>query len=407
MGTEARLSDFMRSPLFPIFLLATVFSGVSSAEPWQRHAVESARPIDHLSGADGVRLADCNDDGRLDIVTGWEEGDAIRIYLHPGLEEVKNPWPATTVGAVSSPEDAVFADLDGDGRLDVVSATEGKERTIFAHWAPKREAIADSAAWETAPFPSTRNRQWWMYTLPLDADSDGDTDLVIGSKNAGASLSWLENPGPETARDLSAWTLHRLTEAGWIMSIRLLEHGGDRHLCYSDRKGPGSGVWLLPILDQAPWFGDPVRIGAAGEEVMFLDVANLDDDDRPDIVAAIRPDRLRVLYQPEQPLRPWPDIADFDPLPGETYGTMKAVRVGRIDEDGLPDFALTCERAGGDRVGVLWTNLHSEFTAIGDGSGIKFDRIELLDLDEDGDLDLLTCEERAGLGVVWYENPTR
>jgi len=39
--------------------------------------------------------------------------------------------------------------------------------------------------------------------------------------------------------------------------------------------------------------------------------------------------------------------------------------------------------------------------------GIKYDRIELLDIDEDGDLDILTCEERAGLGVIWFENPTR
>ena len=42
--------------------------------------------------------------------------------------------------------------------------------------------------------------------------------------------------------------------------------------------------------------------------------------------------------------------------------------------------------------------------------GIKFDRIELLDIDGDGDLDVLTCEENygtnsQGLGVIWYENP--
>jgi hypothetical protein len=39
--------------------------------------------------------------------------------------------------------------------------------------------------------------------------------------------------------------------------------------------------------------------------------------------------------------------------------------------------------------------------------GIKFDRIELLDLDADGDLDVITCEERDNLGVIWYENPTK
>ena len=42
----------------------------------------------------------------------------------------------------------------------------------------------------------------------------------------------------------------------------------------------------------------------------------------------------------------------------------------------------------------------------GDSRGVKFDLIQLLDLDQDGDLDLLTCEERDNLGVIWYENPT-
>ena len=31
----------------------------------------------------------------------------------------------------------------------------------------------------------------------------------------------------------------------------------------------------------------------------------------------------------------------------------------------------------------------------------------MIDLDGDGDLDLLTCEEVHDLGVFWYENPTR
>jgi hypothetical protein len=30
-----------------------------------------------------------------------------------------------------------------------------------------------------------------------------------------------------------------------------------------------------------------------------------------------------------------------------------------------------------------------------------------VDLDADGDLDVITCEERANLGVFWYENPTQ
>ena len=38
--------------------------------------------------------------------------------------------------------------------------------------------------------------------------------------------------------------------------------------------------------------------------------------------------------------------------------------------------------------------------------GIKHDLVELLDLDGDGDPDVLTCEETKNLGVFGY-NPAR
>ncbi len=387
------------------FLLASAFSA-SHAADWPMHTIDAARGIEHLSGADGVRPGDINGDGLIDFVTGWEEGNAIRVYLNPGPEKSKEPWPATTISRVSSAEDAVFADLDGDGRLDVVSATEGKNRTVYVHWCPgQAENIADEKSWETAPFPTTKNSQWWMYCLPLDVDLDGDLDLLVGSKNAGASLTWLENPGHEKARDLSVWKSHRLFDVGWIMSLRLLEEEGKRHLVFSDRKGLHSGIHLLPLLDEAPWFGKPVCVAAPGEEVMFLDLAFLDDDEKLDVVAAIRPDRIAVFYQPENPLAAWEDSADLDPLPEDQFGTVKAVRIGDLDGDEIPDFAITCERADGEKRGVLGANVFSEYFPISDASGVKYDRIELLDLDADGDLDLVTCEESAGLGVIWFENP--
>ena len=37
--------------------------------------------------------------------------------------------------------------------------------------------------------------------------------------------------------------------------------------------------------------------------------------------------------------------------------------------------------------------------------GVKFDLVELVDQDGDGDLDAITCEEVDNLGVFWFENP--
>ncbi|MBU1823297.1 MAG: VCBS repeat-containing protein, partial [Bacteroidetes bacterium] len=99
--------------------------------PWLRHTIDSSS-----TGADGVKLADINGDGLPDIVTGWEEGNLTRLYLHPGKAHVKAPWPAVTVGATPSVEDAVFADLDGDGRLEILSCAEKGSEKILVHWAP-------------------------------------------------------------------------------------------------------------------------------------------------------------------------------------------------------------------------------------------------------------------------------
>jgi hypothetical protein len=85
-----------------------------------------------------------------------------------------------------------------------------------------------------------------------------------------------------------------------------------------------------------------------------------------------------------------------------------------VDGDGKSDVIFSCENASGDKSGVRWLSYkRSPFEPvwqdheISGPKGVKFDRIELLDLDDDGDMDVITCEERDNLGVIWYENPSR
>ncbi|MCB1062047.1 MAG: VCBS repeat-containing protein [Verrucomicrobiae bacterium] len=395
-----------------------------SSALWPRHTIDSADKSMGKLGADGVRLADADSDGLLDVVTGWENGDAIRVCLNPGPEKTKEPWPGFTVGRVAGAEDAVFCDLDADGVLDVVSCTEGKTRTVFVHWAPHPGGgYSDSASWKTESVPVLKQQQMWMYCLPFDVNADGRDDLILGSKNEGATVGWLEQP-TQNPRDLSTWRYHSLYEAGWIMSIRAddLDGDGDLDVIFSDRKGNSTGVWWLRNEGKAgapetgSIFAKPERLGLEGEEVMFVDVADIDGDGRLDIAAAIKPDRVALLRQPKDGVQgAWRESVQMINVPQDRFGTAKAVRVADLDLDGNVDLAVTCENAMGKLSGCFAINLSQtdgKFQAIGyrdiSGSeGVKYDRMELLDLDGDGDLDLMTCEERTNLGVFWYENPAR
>ena len=405
----------MRKRTFVIAIVSSLLLGslCHAAEGWKRHTID-----DTSRGADGVRTADVNGDGLIDLVTGWEEGGVVRVYLHPGPKKSKERWPAVTVGKVRSPEDAVFVDLDGDGATDVVSSCEGRERSLFVHWAPKdKSKYLDAAAWKTEPLPASLGKAMWMFCVPVQMDGKRGVDLVAGSKGTGAGVGWFESP--ENPRDLAAWKWRAMYAGGWIMSLFEIDidADGDPDVVITDRKGKNSGCrWLenpgpKSVGSPNPW--KEHLVGGKGQEVMFARPVDLDRNGLLDFVTAVRGDDF--LYFRRQPGKTPSWKTSSIKMPTNT-GTGKGVHVNDFDLDGRLDLVFTCENAQ-KKSGVMWLSRRADQPVTspdwlpheisGRKEGIKFDRIELLDLDADGDLDVITCEERDNLGVIWYENPTK
>lgn len=408
--------------------LGNLTTACAQGENWVRYAID-----DSLRGADGVKLADANGDGRLDIVTGWEESGQARAYFHPGPENVYQAWPRVAVGKSPATEDALWFDGNGDGQLDVLSSCEGSEQSLRLHIAPQsREHLLDETAWSTEVIPCSQGVTRWMFAVPFPtASPEGHlriSDVIVGSKSPNGMVGILRTG----SGDLKTWSIDKLVDADWIMSLEPvdMDADGDFDILYTDRKGDTSGVYWLENPGSSSSSDKRTDwkkhlIGIYGQEVMFLSLGStghfaegaakmLDA-----FYVAVKPDRIyRVsrAVEAEQLDAPTDWIEERIGLEQtERIGTSKGVAFGDLNGDGTDELVLSCESANGSKSGVVYFQRDTgsgrwKMHDVSGPQGIKFDLVELIDLDFDGDLDILTCEEREqgrGLGVIWYANPHR
>ena len=153
-------------------------------------------------------------------------------------------------------------------------------------------------------------------------------------------------------------------------------------------------------------------VGALDREVMFLDV-QADPRGLPHVAVAVKPTSA-VMFS----MKRTADVSSWDAteykLPPTGIGTAKSVRITNFK---TRQFVFSCEQASGERTGVVEVRpvsssesdqMTPESFSIHDISGptgVKYDLLQLVDIDGDGDRDVVTCEERDNLGVFWYENP--
>ena len=101
-------------------------------------------------------------------------------------------------------------------------------------------------------------------------------------------------------------------------------------------------------------------------------------------------------------------------LPDLAREEGRSVAMGDIDLDGKTDLVVATAAGSAEQSGVWWLRYSKSATDpnwdghdISGPQGIHFGRIELTDIDGDGDLDVLTSEKEENLGVIWYENPVK
>lgn len=238
----------------------------------------------------GILAADLEGDGDPDLLTRSGE-DTIVILTNDGkgrFREARLDLPEVRVRFWFGMGRPQLADLDSDGRLDLVAALEDR---VMVVWNKPRGWRFGTLATSTADDSGT--------VAVGDVDGDADPDIVQGSGHLGA-LRILTNGGSGkfTATSRVATGVKPSTPSrhlgcdGDVCRIHvattsqpmLADADGDGHLDLLVLHELTPGVTLLRG-DGAGGYGAPERVGRPLRHLERVLVADLDGDGRTDLLA--------------------------------------------------------------------------------------------------------------------------
>ena len=412
-----------------IFCLAVTKPGYATHTYWQMWAIDASG-----NGADGVHTGDINRDGLIDVVSGWEQSGDLRLYLNPGPQGVRQTaaWSRVDISGganIKGIEDAAFADLDLDGFDDaVLSSIEGNTQTIGIHWLAGNN-LENPADWRSFNLAPSKHAGY-MKARAAQIDGTGGADIVAGTKAMSgkeAGIFWFKAPQGAPPGNPEQWQRFYVGEVDVktvTLIIKDMDADGLSDIVFAGRNGvgwfrhPGHQA-LASSPAKAVW--ERIMITTTGSEFTFCD--HIVDGMEDMIVATSHKSGMvaKWLKRLDESGRHWveyPITSDQLRMQNSTSRkfVIKGVACGYVDGDDQIDVVFT---GSGHGHGVFMMSPRADIPSgrawnlvnlTPHANRMKYDNLRLVDLDMDGDLDVLTTEEGAGIftvgdGVLWLENP--
>ena len=274
----------------------------------------------------GAIAADLDGDGRPEVVTPNGEGQTISILHNRG-----DLWGITDTSFETAidvpvgpgPVSAVARDLDGDTRPDIAVACDGLRSVVVLRNTsfPGQIAFAPPAAFGCGGAPGRM--------AAGDVDADGLLDIVVPLTDQ-SSVAVLRNSSHMGAVSFQSAIAYGTDTGAWCAAVADLN--GDAHIDLAVANYSAGTISLLEymVIPGGPgdWtYAPAVAMPIAGSP-LHLQVSDFNGDGLPDIVCADRTGEraciLRGLESPRSPLR----ITSFSPLSAQAGDIVTIVGTG-------------------------------------------------------------------------------
>lgn len=329
----------------------------ASGGDWKQHQFRTVEVHNEFVSDCGEWIVDVDHDGLPDLVTvGW---------ITNGLWWFKNPGPAAVAAGAMwqrekitdsyDTEGGAFADINGDGKPDLVLAHYNKSGILWVDFAgpkPRVHHLGDTT-------------QDGHGTGVADIDGDGKADILT-------PFGWFQNVDANNDK----WVWHpdwRLGDAGFPILGYDVNHDGKMDLIYG--QGHGYGLFWLEQTgsgESRKWVQHTIDASFSQSHALLL--ADIDGDGQPELITGKR-------YRGHS----GNDPGSYDPVVLYAY---------KMIHDGPSSPSRGADKAASNPRFVRYT-LSFNGTA---SAGTQF---VFGDFDHDGDIDLASAGK---LGVHFLEN---
>ncbi len=286
-----------------------------------------------------VKAADVNNDGKPDLVVVNEAGETVSVLLNATAPGATTPSfaPQQTFATGNSPQAVTTADVNGDGRPDLIVANfDDSTASVLLNTTTVEAATASFAAEQTfatgrAPFSVTS----------ADINGDGKPDLIVANE-VSDDVSVLLNTTAPGAATPSFATQQTFATGGSPYSVTTADINGDGK---PDLIVTNYGDATVSVLlnTTAPGAATPSfaaqQTFSTGNGPFPVTAVDVNGDGKPDlIVANVADDTVSVLLNTTAPGATIPSFAPQQTFPtGSVPFAMTAVDV---NGDGLPDLIV-------------------------------------------------------------------